>query len=54
MICIPSRQLGLIQNKLCGQKQFERAAKGKVAYASDTGEKYRAGGRKAARKDSLP
>lgn len=39
MIRIPSRQLGLIQNKLCGQKQFERAAKGKVARASDTGEK---------------
>lgn len=39
MICIPSRQLGLIQNKLCGQKQFERAAKGEVACASNTGEK---------------
>lgn len=39
MVCIPSRQLGLIQNKLCGQKPFERTAEGEVVSANGTGEK---------------
>ena len=26
MVCVPSGQLGLIQNKLCGQKPLKKAA----------------------------
>lgn len=53
MVCIPSRQFGLIQNKLCGQKELERTAKGDVAWADDTEKEIQAVGRKVACKDSL-
>lgn len=34
MVCVLNRHLGLIQNKLYGQKLFERTAEGEVACAN--------------------
>lgn len=46
MVCVLSRQLGLIQNKLYGQKLFERTAEGGSPVLTQE-RKYQAGGKKA-------